>query len=210
MALVRRRPGSLVAAAALAAIMLSACGSRFLAPAATVDGRDISQDELRATLDVALSDPQVAQQVTGPRGGQAKADLTRRALASLIRLEVADEFADEHGIAVTTAEVDRQLASIVSQIGGQQQFDSLLKSRGLTLPQVRVLLREQVLLGKVRDAVVAALPSPPNDPEGRDLAFQRWLEDRVTRADVTVNPRFGHFERRTGQVLPITSTADLG
>jgi co-chaperonin GroES (HSP10) len=196
--------------AVLATITLSACGTRFLPPAATVDGRQISQEELKATLDVALSDPQVAQQVGGPRGNEAKADLTRRALGSLIQREIAAEYADAHGIVVTEADIDQQLAATVTQVGGQQQFDDLIKARGLSMAAVRVLLRDQVLFTKVQDAVVAALPSPPSDPQGRGQAFQRWLTDRVARADVIVNPRFGRFDHQTGEVVALTSTADLG
>jgi hypothetical protein len=206
----RRVPRALRVIAILATVTLSACGTRFLAPAATVDGREISQDELKATLDVALSDPQVVQQVSGPRGDEAKADLTRRALGSLIQREIAAEYADAHGIVVTDADIDQQLAATITQVGGQQQFDELIKSRGLTMAAVRVLLGNQVLFTKVQDAVLAALPSPPSDPQSRGQAFQGWLTDRVARADVSVNPRFGRFDHQTGEVVAITSTADLG
>jgi hypothetical protein len=51
---------------------------------------------------------------------------------------------------------------------------------------------------------------PPDNAEDRDLAFQHWLSDRVAHADISVNPRFGRFDPTTGDVVPITSTADLG
>jgi hypothetical protein len=205
----RRRPRLLVAIAA--AIMMSACGTRFLSPAATVDGRSISQDELKAEVDLALTDPRLAQQIAGPQGDQAKSDLTRQALAGLIRREVATEYAQAHRIVVTAADIDKELRATVTQVGGQAQFDKLIRDRGLTVARVRELLANQVLLQKIRDDVVAALPTPPpNDPQARDQAFQKWLSDRVAHADVSVNPRFGRFNRGTGEVLPITSTADIG
>jgi hypothetical protein len=193
------------------AIALTGCGTRFQSPAATVDGRSISQDELKAEIDLALTDPRLAQQIAGPQGAQAKAELTRQALAGLIRREVATEYAQAHRLVVTAADVDKELQAIIAQVGGQAQFDALIRDRGLSLTQVRGLLATQVLLRKIQDDVVATLPTaPPNDPQARDQAFQTWLTNRVVHAEVSVNPRFGRFNRSTGEVLPITSTADIG
>jgi hypothetical protein len=208
--ILRRCPRLL--AAVTAAILLSACGTRFQSSAATVDGRSITQEDLKAEVDLALTDPRLAQQIAGPQGGQAKAELTRQALANLIRREVATEYAQAHRIVVTPADVDKELQATVTQVGGQAQFDMLVRDRGLSMVQVRQLLTNQVLLRKVQDDVVAALPSPPpaNDQQARDQAFQTWLSSRVARAEISVNPRFGRFNRSTGEVLPITSTADIG
>ena len=193
------------------AIALSACGTRFLSPAATVDGHSISQDELKAEIDLALTDPRLAQQIAGPRGAQAKAELTRQALAVLIRREVAAEYAQLHRLVVTAADIDKELQATIAQVGGQAQFDALIRDRGLSLTQVRGLLATQVLLREIQADVVAALPTPPpNDPQAREQAFQSWLTNRVVHAEVSVNPRFGRFNRSTGEILPITSTADIG
>ena len=176
-----------------------------------VDGRAISQDLLKDELDLALSDPQLAQQVAGPGATKAKADLTRQVLADLITRAVAAEYAEARSIVVTPADIDQALQAIVAQVGGQSEFDKIVQGRGLTMADVRHLLGGQVLLEKVRDDVVARLPNPPADnAEDRDLAFQHWLFDRVARADVFVNPRFGRFDPKTGGVAPISSTADLG
>jgi SurA-like protein len=205
-----RGPPSLLVAVAVA-IALTGCGTRFQSAAATVDGHSITQDALKTEIDLALTDPRLAQQVSGPQGTQAKAELTRQALAGLIRRQVATEYAQAHRIVVTAADIDKELQSIVAQVGGQAQFDSLIRDRGLSLTQVRGLLANQVLLRKIQDDVMAGLPTPlPNDAQARDQAFQKWLTDRVAHAEVSVNPRFGRFNRSTGEVLPITSTADIG
>lgn len=41
----------------------------------------------------------------------------------------------------------------------------------------------------------------------QDEVFDPWLAERLTRARIEVNPRFGRFDPRTGEVRPITSTA---
>jgi hypothetical protein len=38
-------------------------------------------------------------------------------------------------------------------------------------------------------------------------AFVQWLKGRLSSAKVEVNPRYGRFDRSTGNVVPITSTA---
>jgi hypothetical protein len=188
---------------------LSACGSR-VGPAAVVDGRKVSQGDLKVELDLFLTDPQTAQRISAGETS-AKAELTRNVLGSLIRLEVVRAYADAAHITPTRADLDRQRQAVLQQVGGEAAFDRIIRQRGLTPADVDHILEEQALLEKVRDDVVAKLPtSPGNDPQARDLAFQDWLTKRVKQADVFVNPRFGRFDRKTGEVVPITSTADLG
>src|SRR5439155_8987499 len=103
------------------AVGLSACGTRFQSPAATVDGHEISQGELKAEIDLALTDPRLAQQIAGPQGAQAKGELTRQALAGLIRRQVASEYARAHRLMVTAADIDKSLQAVISQVGGQAQ-----------------------------------------------------------------------------------------
>lgn len=38
--------------------------------------------------------------------------------------------------------------------------------------------------------------------------FEDWFAERLDTTDVDVNPRFGRFDPKTGQVLPVRSTAD--
>lgn len=37
--------------------------------------------------------------------------------------------------------------------------------------------------------------------------FQQWLSGRLTSAKITVNPKYGHLDSATGQILPTRSTA---
>ncbi len=57
--------------------------------------------------------------------------------------------------------------------------------------------REVTPLEAVRDQIVAAATGE---------AFQTWLQDRLDTARIRVNPRYGVFDRATGQVEPVRST----
>ena len=204
----RLRSAALTVAAVLA---LSACGDRFVAPAAVVDGRKISESSLEQALDILLTDPQFAQQAAGPEGEAGKKDLTRQELGFLIRREIAQEYADAHGIFATPQDVDRAIQDAIAGLGGQSAFDQLLATRGLTLDMVRTILEQQVLLKKVQDAVVAerlGTSAAGADPQFQNDEFNRWLTDRLATADIVVNPRFGRFDPGSGNVQPVTSTAE--
>jgi hypothetical protein len=200
-----------VAIALSCILALSACGNRFVPPAAVVDGRRISESTLEHALAILLTDPQFEQQTTGSTGEEGKKDLTRQELGFLIRREIAQEYADARGISVTSQEVDQALQATISGLGGQPAFDQLLSSRGLSLVDVRGILAQQVLLQKVGDAVVAerlGAGAAGATAQERNDEFNRWLVDRLAAADIVVNPRFGHFDPGSGSVAPVTSTAD--
>ena len=199
------------ALAVTAVLALSACGDRFVPPAAVVDGRPISESNLERALAVLLTDPQFADQASGPEGEAGKKDLTRQELGFLIRREIAQEYADLHGISVTAQDVDNAMKDAIAGLGGQSAFDQLLASRGLSLGDVRTILGQQVLINRVRDAVAAerlGSSAAGADAQLRDEEFTMWLTDRLANADIDVNPRFGRFDPATGQVEPITSTAE--
>lgn len=205
-----RRKARLVLGAALAAALLSACGGRFVPPSAVVDGRKISESSLERALDLLFTDPQFAQQASGPEGEATKKDLTRQELGFLIRRELAAEYADAHGIVVSAQDIDKALQDTVSGLGGQDVFDQVVKARGLSTADVRDILSQQVLLQKVQDAVVAerlGSSAAGADEQTRNDEFNRWLTDRLLHADIVVNPRFGRFDPGSGEVSAVTSTA---
>jgi foldase protein PrsA len=43
--------------------------------------------------------------------------------------------------------------------------------------------------------------------EQSSQAFDDWLKERLSRADITVNPKYGRLDPSTGEILPIRSTA---
>jgi hypothetical protein len=189
-------------------ILLSACGDRFVAPAAVVSGHRITTDTLKNEFDILLRDPQLAQEMNGPQGEKNRKDLTRRLLSYLIQVQLLEQYASANGISVSTTDVDQALADAIAGVGGQAQFDQELKARGLTVAGVRRNLERSLLFGKVQDSLAAqeGLSSTASSDE-RNRVFQEWFTGRLRSGDIEVNPRFGRLDPRTGQVVQITSTA---
>ena len=198
----------IVTAAIIAVLLLSACGDRFAAPAAVVDGTKISTATLEHELDLVLVDPQLKQQVAGPNGEANRKDFTRRLLAFLIELRLIEGYARVNGISVGRAEVDQALQQAIQGLGGLAQFRRALKARGLTIEAVRRNLERQILFRKVEDrlAARAGLPSSATQSE-KDRVFQQWLTQQLSSAHIDVNPRFGRLDPKSGQIVPIHSTA---
>lgn len=179
-----------------------------MAPAAVVAGHRISTDTLKSEFDALLRDPQLAQQLKGPQGEKNRKDLTRNLLAYLIQEQVLQQYAVARGISVSPAEVDQALEEAIAGVGGQELFDQELKARGQTMEGVRRNVARSLLFGKVQDSVAAQEGLGSSAPQDeRNLAFQEWFGDRLRSEDIEVNPRFGRLDPRTGQIVPITSTA---
>jgi SurA-like protein len=205
---VRSIRSSLLVSLAAVLLLSAACGDRFVAPAAVVQGQRISMGTLRREFDVLLLDPQLRRQVAGKPGEKNRKDLTRRLLAYLIQLRIIESYARGHRISVSPAEVDQAIQDAVASVGGEAQLQQELKARGLTMARLRGNIRRQLLFNKVVDAVAgeAGLPSTATQQE-KGPVFQRWLSQRLRPADVRVNPRYGRMDPASGQILPITSTA---
>jgi SurA N-terminal domain len=201
-----------VLAAAVAAMLLSSCGEAFRSPAAVVDGREITHEELGRETEILFADPRLAPELQGPDGRSLRAARTRELLTLLIQHEVVFGYAERNDISVNDEEVQEQLDRVIQESGGRETFDRLLADRGLTEADVRRSLERNLLLQKVNEAVLGDDGAPPvfgeeAPPDAGEIAvFRMWYLDQLERVEIVVNPRFGRFDRQTGEVVPITST----
>jgi foldase protein PrsA len=137
-------------------LLVGACGDLLSTAAATVDGRKIDEDRFVRELDFLLGDPRVGQQFpAGEAGELQRKDLGRRYLTFLIHQQLVERFADDRSIEVDGSEVDALLQQQVADLGGQAQFDGLLRRADATEGDVRHLLEQQLLRQKVAEVVVA-------------------------------------------------------
>jgi parvulin-like peptidyl-prolyl isomerase len=141
----------------LPALALPACSDLLTTAAATVDGRKIDEDQFVRELDFLLADPRFAQQLpTGEEGETARKQVARQYLTFLIHQQVVHSYADEHDVEVNAAQVDQLYQQQINELGGPEQFATLLREAGATERDVRALLEEQVLREGVAQAVVEA------------------------------------------------------
>lgn len=190
-------------------VLLTACGDTFVPPAAVVNGVRIAQDALEGRLNLLLTDPTLAAQVSGAGGKVRRADLTRQVLGFMIRQQIIEAYARAHAITVSEAEVEQSLQEAIQQVGGQEAFEQELRRRGLTVENVRRNIAEALLSNRVRDDVALARlgASGTPTPEQADQAFGDWIREQLGRADIEVNPRFGGFDVEQATVCRIVSTA---
>ncbi len=141
------------------AVGLTACGDAFHRPAAVVNGTGISDDELRVQIPLMKVLSTLVGQ-TGPcgsatRGESGRSACARSALGLLIELSVARPFAEEHDVSVSADEVDGTIEDIRDpQTGmGPDQLDALLHRYGVTPDGLKQLVRQQLFLGRLREAV---------------------------------------------------------
>lgn len=196
-----------LAVVAIGALTLSACsGGRLPPPAATVEGRTITQDDVATEVDVFLAlTPDARGAFEGATPTNRIEDLNRNALAFLIQQELVDRYAAAHGIAPTPASLAQGLQQSVAAAGGRQALDRQLAQRGLSDADVREYQRQLA----TREAVAVSL-APGGDQQAQNQAFGAWVATAMTTAPMDVNPRFGALDPQLAQLLPITSTDQLG
>jgi parvulin-like peptidyl-prolyl isomerase len=161
--------------------MLTACAA-FDTAAATVNGRKIDEHRFTRQLDFVLADPRFAEQFPGAQGVEQRKTEARNLLTFLIHQELVASFAESHDppITVTDEEVQAQLDGLITELGGREVYERQLRESEATPADVAALVREQILRGKVADAVVQ---ERVNDQQLQDVYEQRldqYTEVRVS------------------------------
>ncbi len=105
---------------------LAACSSGGGANIAAVNGEKIS----RADLETKLEGTPAAKQILG----------------SMVQGMLVEQYAKDNHIEVSDADLNKKENEIKAQYGAQ--FDTLLKSKGLTEPDVRRLIRQQLIVDR--------------------------------------------------------------
>jgi hypothetical protein len=189
------------------ALALGACsGGRVPPPAATVEGSTITQGDVADEVDVFLAvTPSAQAAFEGPSPANRIEDLNRNALAFLIQQDLVDSYAAAHGIAPTEVQLQQGLQQTITDAGGRRAVDRELAQRGLTDANLREYQRQLA----TRQAVAASL-APNGDQQAQNQAFGTWMIQALATASMDVNPRFGALDAQLGQLLPITSTEQLG
>jgi parvulin-like peptidyl-prolyl isomerase len=122
---------------------------------ATVGSAPVKQSELNTWLGIAHN----SMQTKFPKKGTAAYKTIQGQIVSfLVQAQEYKQKSAQLGVAkVSTADVDKEIASIKKQLGGEAKFTALLKQRHLTLADARLEITNTVLQKKLYDKVTSAV-----------------------------------------------------
>jgi foldase protein PrsA len=126
-------------------------------PAATVEGSDITTEQLARTAGVFRAVAGLQQQPCGQTDGDtdtAEAACNRFSLGALIQFRAADVYAQANGVTIDDAKVTKALDSFQQSVGADQ-LTSQLTANGVTVDDVRELIRLSLIQEAVAQAVTA-------------------------------------------------------
>jgi parvulin-like peptidyl-prolyl isomerase len=147
-----------------ASLALVACGDEgpLRSPAARVDGRAISDADVRANVPLFefLTSVQQSSCGTAEEGEESGDACSRFVLENLIQEELVRAYATEHDLlTIPDAEVQEAIGPLEQSLGGAQGLDDRLADEGLTRRDLEGLTARLLVFGKVREDVTeAAVP----------------------------------------------------
>jgi foldase protein PrsA len=144
-----------VLAAALA-FALAGCSNKNVA--ATVNGQNISNQELQTQLDqVKKRFPQFFQ---GADAAQREIEFKQRLLDELINRQLIAQAAKDRGINVTDADVQKQIDTIKKGFKDQAAFDAALKNAGIDPSSLNEQIKTQLVTQKLVEQLSKDIPKP--------------------------------------------------
>jgi parvulin-like peptidyl-prolyl isomerase len=179
--LLMSRPARLLAPLALLALVLAACGpGGDPSVAATVNGEDVPIAQVEERYDAISANPQFAQQLEADEDGTLREQVQARILSDLIETRIVAQGASELGVEVTDADVAERREELVEEVGGQEQFDTLVSESGLTEAQIDEQIRELALREQVQEELTADVEVTDEEIES---FFEANREQRFERAE---------------------------
>lgn len=195
----RRRSAYTVAAAAalvVAAPLLTGCGSEQskAGAAAVVDGERITVSQVQARSE-AVREAQRSSD-NADELIRATGRLNQDNLDVMINRRVIERAAEDEDIRVTRREVQEARAGDQKQVGGKAQLEQvLLREQSLAPSQIDEFYRTILLFNKL----IAAWGVEPGTPQA-DKVISEKLVETAEGMDVTVNPRYGTWDAKSGRL----------
>ena len=140
---------TILAVALVSALALAATGCNSDSVAATVNGEKITVDELNQQVEQLKK--QYPTMFTGTDGEGRLLDFKQRLLDNLINQKLIEQAAKDKGIDVTSADVQKQIATLKKGFKDDTQFQAALKSAGLDEAGLEQQVREQLIQQKLID-----------------------------------------------------------
>ena len=143
---------ALMCALVAGSLVTSGCSNKNVA--AKVNGETISTAALNAQLDQLKK--QYPTMFTGADGEGRLLDFKQRLLDNLINQKLIEQAAQQKGISVSDADIQKQIDQLKSGFKDQTQFEAALKSAGMTLDTLKDQIKQQLVTNKLMDALAAS------------------------------------------------------
>ena len=143
---------ALMCALVAGSLVTSGCSNKNVA--AKVNGETISTAALNAQLDQLKK--QYPTMFTGADGEGRLLDFKQRLLDNLINQKLIEQAAQQKGISVSDADIQKQIDQLRSGFKDQTQFEAALKSAGMTLDTLKDQIKQQLVTNKLMDALAAS------------------------------------------------------
>ena len=178
---------------AISIFALSGCGQ--VDAAATIGNFSISQASAQASVDEILAER--AKVDTSQMQIQSGAALNRSQLRFTIISTIFDDIAKELKLTVSTTEVAKAKADLISQSGGESALSQNLVAAEIAPSNFDRYVRAIIVSSKLQDALKASGVADA-EVSGR---ITQLVTAKAKQVKVTVNPRYGVWDPTTGEIV---------
>lgn len=191
-----------LSAIALIALAVSGCSGSQYGAAAVVDGERIPMATVEASV-VSLMDQRRAagEQDTGTvrSGEEAQTQMRFHILSVMLR-----QVAEARGITISEGERAATRQQVLNSVGSEEALLVALTQNGIAQHDFVTYLDDVIYQKKLGEALVPG--EGPDIDSQRNDAVQKVLQEKLESAKITVNPRFGNFDKKTGLLMDRDTT----
>jgi SurA N-terminal domain len=204
---VSRTPMKLAAVMLAAGITVAACGTVKMGAAAITTSQRISTTTLStqvANLNAAYQAHKKQVQLQYP-----VSEMPQQVLSWLVRFQVGDQLAAQHGITVSTTEAQEALAAIAASIkqnGSSETLTEAAVANGLPPDMLDELGRYQAIETKLLNRLDGG--QEPTSTAGQQALQTEYNKTQCRAAkslNIQINPQFGAFDYSSNSVVPAPS-----
>jgi hypothetical protein len=175
------------------ALLLAGCSQ--VGVAASVGSTKITQATVQKSIDTVLAER--AKIDTSTMQLETGAALNRSQLRFHLMAALLNDVAADGKLTVTKAEIDKRRTSIITQVGGAAALPKALVGAGIASIDLDNYLQLIILSEKLSQAAMATGVTQANT----GLEIQKLVIAKAEKEKVTVNPRYGKWDRVTGDIV---------
>lgn len=142
--------------------MLGACsgsGDAAGGVAASVEGDEITAEELDAEVATRAESSDLSSQLAGDESDQLRETLTTNVLTELIRSRIVDIAAERENIEVADDDIAEQRAQVIEQVGGEEEFEQIIADSNVSDEQLQRTLRDQAIQAAIGETQAVEVSS---------------------------------------------------